>query len=128
MERILIMAADVSAQVHARRAAEEARLTAEEANRAKSQFLANMSHEIRTPMSGVIGWTELLLETELDPTQRMYTEGVNSAGDALLTVIDDILDFSKLEAGKVVLDQTDFSLRQLVDEVGALMAPAASGR
>ena len=128
VEGVSVFAQDITERRRESQALEQAREDALASSRLKSEFLATMSHEIRTPMNAVIGLTSLLLETELDPTQRMYTEGVNSAGDALLTVIDDILDFSKLEAGKVVLDQSDFSLRQLVDEVGALMAPAASGK
>jgi PAS domain S-box-containing protein len=128
VQGVSVFAQDITERRREAQALEQAREDALASSRLKSEFLATMSHEIRTPMNAVIGLTSLLLETELDPTQRMYTEGVNSAGDALLTVIDDILDFSKLEAGKVVLDQSDFSLRQLVDEVGALMAPAASGK
>ncbi len=87
-----------------------------------------MSHEIRTPMNGVIGLTACCSRPTSTSEQRQYAEGVRDAGEALLGVINDILDFSKLEAGKVVLDPTDFDPRQLVDEVGALLAPAASAK
>jgi two-component system sensor histidine kinase/response regulator len=98
---------------------------AEAASRAKSQFLANMSHEVRTPMNGVLGMTELLMQTELDDKQRRFVQTVNSSGEALLRVIDDILDFTKIEAGRMELEAIDFDLRELVEDVTELVAESA---
>jgi signal transduction histidine kinase/CheY-like chemotaxis protein len=98
---------------------------AEQASRLKSQFVANMSHELRTPMNGIIGMTELTLDTPLNAVQKEYMEGVRESADTLLTVINDVLDFSKIEAGKMNLDLQPFDLRELLEQTARGVAVRA---
>jgi signal transduction histidine kinase/DNA-binding NarL/FixJ family response regulator len=117
-------AEDRVAAAHAQ--AEAARAAAEQANRTKTEFLANISHEIRTPMNGIIGMNELLLRSTLTDTQRDCALTVRDSAAALLRVIDDVLDISKLEAGKMELDPVDFDLGETIEAVVALLAPRAA--
>ncbi|MGL4241969.1 MAG: ATP-binding protein, partial [Beijerinckiaceae bacterium] len=100
---------------------------AEAASEAKSRFLATVSHEVRTPLNGVLGMTELLLDTRLEPEQRTYVSAIRTSGGALLSLIDEILDFSRIEAGRTELSEGAFDLHAMAEGVVELLAPRAQG-
>ena len=104
---------------------EQARRAAESANVAKSQFLATISHEFRTPLNGILGTTELLLDSPLSPSQRRFAKTAHLSATALLALVDDVIDLSRIEAGKFTLRNTSFDLRALIDEAMDLMAAIA---
>lgn len=121
---VVSLGLNITASVKHEAALEAARERAEAANRAKSAFLANMSHEIRTPMNGIVGMAELLSETPLDDEQRLYLNTIRNSGEALLVIINDVLDYSKIEADKLVLHAEQFDFERCILEVTMLMQPS----
>ncbi len=119
---------DVTDRAAAEQALGEARARAEAASRAKSRFLAVVSHEVRTPLNGILGMTDLLLDTPLSPEQQTYARAVKTSGEALLGLIEEILDFSKIETGRLDLETVPFDLRALVTDTVELIAPRAQSK
>jgi PAS domain S-box-containing protein len=125
---IILNCRDVTEAKQQEMALEEARLAALAASRARGEFLANMSHEIRTPMNGVLGMTSLLMDTPLTAEQTEYVQTAASSGRALLAIVDQVLDFSKIESGAIELDLSPFDLRQIVEEVVDTSAAQAAAK
>ena len=122
---VVSLALNITATVRYEAELREARKIAEAANRAKSVFLANMSHEIRTPMNGVVGMADLLTDTSLTAEQRLYVNTIRNSGEALLVIINDILDYSKIEAEKLALHPEPFDLERTIHELVMLLQPGA---
>ena len=122
------VAHDITDTIRYEHKLKEARDRSEAANRAKSSFLANMSHELRTPMNGVVGMADLLQDSDLDDEQQLYVDTIKGSGEALLVIINDVLDYSKVEAGKLQLTLEPFDLFQTLEEICTLLRPTATDK
>ena len=125
---VLYLLLDVTARKQTEAKLEEATRSADEANRAKSKFLANLSHEIRTPMNGVLGMLDLTLDTTLTLEQQEYLRAARMSARSLLSILNDLLDFSRIETRKLALEDTDFDLLSVLEDVGTMMAVGAAGK
>lgn len=125
---MVTLALDITETIRHESEMDDARQRAEAAARAKAAFLANMSHEIRTPMNGVVGMSELLIESQLDEEQRLYAETIKNSAEALLVIINDVLDYSKIEAERLVLHPEAFDLERAIHEVLVLLQPTATDK
>jgi hypothetical protein len=122
---MVTLALNITSTMRRERALKRAREKAEAANRAKSAFLANMSHEIRTPMNGVVGMADILLDMALTEEQRLYIQTIRNSGEALLAIINDVLDYSKIEAQRLAIHPAPFDLEHTIQEVLTLLSPSA---
>ena len=125
---VVMLAINMTQTMRREKALEQARFRAEAASRAKSAFLANMSHEIRTPMNGVLAMAELLAEGQLDDEQKLCVDTIRTSGEALLVIINDVLDYSKIEAAKLALLEEPFDLEETAGEVVTLLSPSARNK
>jgi PAS domain S-box-containing protein len=127
-KHVICYAQDITERIHMENELKAAKEKALDSVKFKEQFLASMSHEIRTPLNTILGFTDLLIETKLDPQQKEYVELVNTSGQNLLVIINDILDLSKIEAGKMTFESIDFNLPQMLQKLRDMFMPKATSK